>query len=169
LPQSKRKAILQRRGLFEFVSPLIVLLAALGYFLFVAFAIYFQHPFPGFSRLTYIGMISLVYALQAYVVYAVLYGKKPNPFETHAGRARRIGGVVKCCVYSCIVCVVFVALNVTLPLLNLQRWEPFALSVFLVVTALLSLMGMTSPPPRPEADGLGSDERPTPGTRDLSA
>ena len=49
LPEGKRKAILQRRGLFDFVSPFIVFLAVLSYFLFAAFVIYIrQHPFPGF-------------------------------------------------------------------------------------------------------------------------
>lgn len=144
LLEGRRKAILQRRGLFDFVSPFMVVLAVLSYVLFVAFVIYIQrHPFPGFAGLTSIGVITLVYALQIYVVYAVLYGKKPNPFETHAGRVHTIGLVVKSCVYSCIACVVFFSLNFTLPLLDLQRWEPFALSVFLVIIALLSLMGMT--------------------------
>jgi MFS family permease len=159
-PQRKRKAVLERRGLFDFVSPVAVLLAVLSYFLFVAYVIYIrQHPFPGFAGLISIGAITLVYALQALVVYLVLYGKKSNPFETHAGRLRRIGLGVKCCVYSCIAAVVFLALNFTLVLLDLQRWEPFALSVFLVITALLSLMGMIAPPRQPEADGLSS--RPT--------
>jgi hypothetical protein len=115
-----------------------------------------QHPFPGFSGLVNIGVITLVYALQASVVYAMLYGKKPNPFETHAGRVRTIGLVVKSCVYSCIACVVFFSLNFTLGLLDLRIWEPFALSAFFVITALLSLMGMTAPPRPLEADRLGS-------------
>jgi hypothetical protein len=43
LLEGKRQAILQRRGLFDFVSPFIVFLAALGYFLFIAFVICIQH------------------------------------------------------------------------------------------------------------------------------
>jgi hypothetical protein len=162
----KRKAILQRRGLFAFVSPFIVFLAVLSYFLFAAFVIYIQqHSLPGLAGLINIGLISigaitLVYALQAFVVYAMLYGKKSNPFETHAGRVRTIGLVVKSCVYSCIACVAFVSLNFTLGPLGWQRWEPFALSVFFVIVALLSLMGMTARPREPEADGLGSSPVP---------
>ena len=157
LLESKRKAILERRGLFDFVSPFAVFLAVLSYFLFVAFVIYLQqHPFPGFAGLINIGVITLIYALQAAVVYAMLYGKKSNPFETHAGRVRTIGLVVKSCVYSCIACVVYLSLNFMLGLLDWQRWEPFALSVFFVITALLSLMGMTASPRQPEADELGS-------------
>lgn len=156
-PERKRTAILQRRGLFDFVSPFVVFLAALSYFLFVAFVIYLrQHPFPGFAGgFINIGIITLVYALNAGVVYLMLYGKKPNPFETHAGRVHTIGRVVKSSVYSCIVIVAFLSLNFSLVLLDLQRWEPFALSVFFVVTAFLASMGMVAPPRTPHEDGLG--------------
>jgi hypothetical protein len=158
LLEGKRKANLQRRGLFDFISPFVVVVAGVSYLLFAAFVIYLQqHPFLGFAGLINIGGVTLVYALNAFVVYAVLYGKKPNPFETHANHVHTIGLVVKSCVYSCIACIVFLSLNMTLVLLDLQRWEPFALSVFFVITALLSLMGMTAPPRKPEADGLGSD------------
>jgi hypothetical protein len=158
LLEGKRKASLRRRGLFDFISPFVVVVAGVSYLLFAAFVIYLQqHPFLGFAGLINIGGVTLVYALNAFVVYAVLYGKKPNPYETHAGRVHTIGLVVKSCVYSCIACVVFLSLYFTLVLLDLQRWEPFALSVFFVITALLSLMGMTAPPRKAGADGLGSD------------
>ena len=108
-------------------------------------------PFAGLAGLVSLGAVSLVYALNAFVVYMTLYGKKPNPFETHERRAHTIGLVVKSSLYSCLACVVFLALNLSLALLELQRWEPFALSVFFVITALLSLMGMIAPPREPEA------------------
>ena len=41
--------------------------------------------------------------------------------------------------------------------LDLQRWEPFAGSVFFVFTALLIFMVFTPPPRRPEAGGLGAN------------
>jgi hypothetical protein len=50
LLEGKRKATLQRRGLFDYVSPSMVFLAVAGYFLFVGSVIYFQRePFPGFA------------------------------------------------------------------------------------------------------------------------
>ena len=77
LLEGKRKAILQRRGLFDFVSPFIVFLAVLSYFLFAAFVIYIhQDPFPGFAGLITLGAITLVYAVNAITVYWMLYGRK---------------------------------------------------------------------------------------------
>jgi hypothetical protein len=158
--ESKRKATLQRRGLFDFISPFAVGLAVLSYFLFAAFVLYIQRdPFPGFQGYLTLGIITLGFAVQAFVVYVVLYGKKANPFETHEGRLRSIGLIVRCCVYSCIAVVVFLSINFTLVLLDLQRWEPFALSVFYVVSAILSVMGMIAPPRQPEANGPGSGGR----------
>lgn len=161
LLENKRKASLQRRGLFDFISPFIVFLAALVYFLFAAFVIYIQRdPFPGFAGYLTLGIVTLGYAVQALIVYAVLYGKKSNPFETHEGRARAISLTVKSCVYSCIACVVFLSLNFTLVLLDLQRWEPFALTVFFVICALLSSMGVMARGRPPEVGDLGANPVP---------
>jgi hypothetical protein len=152
LAEGKRKAVLQRRGLFDFTSPSLVSLAVSSYFLFAGFVIYIQqNPFPGFAGYINIGGITLVYALNAFGVHTMLYGRKKRALETHAARMRAIGLGVKACVYSCIACVVFLSLNFTLVLLDLQRWEPFALSVFLVSCALLCFKGFTAP-----AVGLGA-------------
>jgi hypothetical protein len=154
LLEGKRKATLQRRGLFDFISPFIVFLAVLGYFLFAGLVIYVQRePFQGFAL---IGVLTLVYALQAFVVYTTLYGKRTNPLETHAHRVHTIGLTVKVCVYSCIVCVVFFSFTFALDLLDLKRWVPLAQSVCLLITTFLCLMGLTAPPHQPEVDELGS-------------
>lgn len=162
LPEGKRKALLQRRGLFDFISPFVVLVAVLSYLLFAAFVIYLrQQPFPGFAGFVNLGGVTLVYALNAFVLYKVLYGKK-SPFETHAGRLHTIGLTVKSSVYSCIVVVVYLSLNLSLRMLDLERWEPFALSIFFVITVLLTSMGFAAQPRQPQSDGLGSDGRLTP-------
>ncbi len=163
LPEGKRTAILQRRGLFDFVSPFSVFLAVLSYFLVVAFVIYIQqNPFPGFHGVITLGAITLVYAVNAITVYWMLYGRKANPFETHAGRLHTIGLTVKSSVYSCIIIVVYLSLNFSLRLLDLKTWEPFSLSVFFVICALVASMGYAAPLRKPEVDEIGSDGRLTP-------
>ena len=128
--EPKRKATLQRRGLFDFVSPFTVFLAGLCYVLFVALVIYIQrNPFPGFGGYLNVGVVTLVYALEAFVVCRLLYGRKFNPLETHERHARQIGVGVKACVYACIVSVVFISLNFALAMLNLNGWKPFATSL----------------------------------------
>lgn len=143
--EGKRTAVLQRRGLFDFISPFVVFLAVASYLLFVAFVVYIQRePFPGFAL---IGVLTLVYALEAFVVYTKLYGKKSSPLETHADRVHMIGVTVKSGVYGCIVCVVFFAFAFTVDLLDLKRWVPFGQSACLVTCTLLCFMGLTAPAP----------------------
>ena len=153
-PDVKRKASLQRRGVFDFVSPFVVSIAVLGYFLYAAFVMYIeQHPFQAFAgAFINIGVVTLVYALNAFIVYMRLYGRKSDPLETRADRVRMTGVTVKASVYTCIAVVVFISLNFTLVLLDLQRWEPFAQSIFLVICTLLGSMGLTAAPRRPVAD-----------------
>ncbi|HKE93973.1 MAG TPA: hypothetical protein VKB34_06685 [Povalibacter sp.] len=169
LAEVKRKAILRRRGLFDFVSPFVVFLAVLVYILFVVFVLYIrQHPFPGFAGLINIGAVTLVYALNAFVTYKQLYGSKA-PFDTHEGRVHTIGATVRIAVYSCIAAVVFLSLLFTLALLELKKWEPFALSVFFVINTLLCLTGLIAPPRKPAADGSASAARLGSEAQDLSA
>jgi hypothetical protein len=132
LVDGKRKAVLQRRGLFDFVSPFVVFLAVLSYVLLAALVLYIrQHPFPGFGGLTNIVIITLVCTLNALLAYGCLYGRNRNPVATHEDRLFAIGVVVKCCVYTCIAVTVFASLTLTLSMLHLRRWELFAVSVFL--------------------------------------
>lgn len=149
LPQeAKRKASLQRRGLFDFISPYAVGCAVLGYFLFVGFMIYLrqQHPFPGFAGLVNIIGVTFVYALVAVMVYLVLYGRKKSSLQTPEDRQHAMSVTVRGGVYTCIAVVVFVPLNFSLALLDLRRWEPFALSVFFLICALLSSVGVMARP-----------------------
>jgi len=158
LLEAKRKATLQRRGLFDFISPFIVLLAVSSYFLVVAFVMYFQRkPFPGFAL---IGVLTLTYASQIFVVYRTLYGKKANPFETHAGHLHNIGLAVRTIVYGCILCSAFFAFVFAVDLLDLKRWVPLAQSVCLLITTFLVLMSLRTPAREPEVDELGSSPAP---------
>ena len=125
---------------------LAVVLAVLLYFLFAAFVFYIrQHPFPGFAGLISLAGVTLIYAAIAFVVYVMVYGRNMNPLDTHAGRLHSIGVAVKSGVYTCIVTVVYLSFNFALRLLELQRWELFALSIFFVICALLSSMGVIKP------------------------
>jgi hypothetical protein len=156
LPEAKRTAVLQRRGLFDFVSPFAVFVAVLGYLLLVAYMFYIErHPFPGFAGPAInIAGFTLVFAMQSFAVYKMLYGK--NGSESHAARMYVIGLGVKACVYICILIMVSLALDFTLKLLDLPTWQPVAGSVHAVIFAILINMCFTLPPRRPEPNGFGT-------------
>lgn len=160
LLDGKRTALLKRRELFDFVSPYTVFLAALCYFLYVAYVLYItQHPFPGFAGpYVNIGMMTVLYAMLAFAVYTLLYRKKVDPTETHAARERAIGMGVRLCVYMCILNVFNTSVNYTLVLQDLQRWEPAAQGAGLLLVAFFIFRIVATPPRRPRADGLQASE-----------
>lgn len=159
LPEGKRTAVLQRRGLFDFVSPIAVFFAVSGYLLFIAYMFYLeQHPFPGFAgAFVNILFATLAFAMQGFAVYKMLYGKK-GP-ESHEVRMYVIGLGVKACVYISILITLSLMLDFTLKLLDLPTWQPVAGSVHAVIFAILINMCFTLPPRSPEPNGFGA--RPT--------
>ena len=147
LADGKRKAVLQRRGLFDFVSPFVVFLAVFSYVLLAALVLYVrQHPFPGFGGLTNLAIITLVWAFYAFLVYGCLYGRNRTPMATHAIRLHTIGVLVKTFVYTCIGVTVFTSLVLTLGLLHLRRWDLFAVSGFFVICLSFTAIGSRRPP-----------------------
>lgn len=158
VPEVKRKAVLKRRGLFDFVSPFAIFLAILAYALYAAFLIYVQqHPFPGFAGpLRHLGPLTLAYALHAFIAYKCIYGKN-NRLNTHADRLHLMGLTVKICVYVLIAVVLFMSLNLTIKLLDLKTWQPFMLSVFFLIITVLMSMNLIAPPRKPETDAFGAN------------
>jgi hypothetical protein len=156
--EPKRSAILQRRGLFDFVSPFAVGLAVLTYVGFVAFAIYLDLEVYDNASLsgecwTVIATVTAIYVLNTFVIYKYLYGRR-NPLQSHQGRVHSIAVNVKGSVYSCIAVAWFLSFLGVVGQPHLKGWQPFALSLFLSVTWLINLRGMRAPPRKPEADGL---------------
>jgi hypothetical protein len=156
-PEPKRKATLQRRGLFDFVSPLAVLAAAVAYVLYAVYLVYIaQHPFPGFAGIgVNLGIVTLMYALQGFIVYRTLYGKKINGLETNAAAMRAMGTSVRVCVCVCTAAIVNMSINFTLVLQDMQRWEPVAASAFMVFCILLCMFVLPMPLGAQDAEGSG--------------
>lgn len=157
VPQEPRRtASLQRRSLTDFVSPFALWLAGLSYVGFVAIAVYLDLVVYGNASLSRsclqaIGAVTFAYVLNGVVTYKYLYGKK-NPFVSQEGRAHSIAVNVKGGVYGSTAAAWFVALIGVLSQPHLREWQPFALAAFVVFSALLGVMGMSSPPARPDAD-----------------
>jgi hypothetical protein len=155
---AKRKAVLQRRGPFDFVSPYMVLLAILSYFLFVTLNFYIaQHPFPGYAGpFVNIAIVTLVIVVGAGVLYWFLYRRKVDPLQTHADRMGMFRIVVNSYAWGCVLIPMFLSLEFARKLLELETWGPFAGTVGFLVLSILSLSSVISRPRQPQADGFGS-------------
>jgi hypothetical protein len=146
LLDSKRKATLERRGLFDFTSPVTVFLAVAVFAACVALILTLQkEPFPGYAL---IGVLIVTYAAQAWVVYRALYGKSSNPFESQADRVHRIGTTIRVCVYGSMLCAVFFAFVFAVDLLDMKKWVPLAQALCLLSSSIFSVMSVTPRRPR---------------------
>ena len=156
--EARRTATMQRRGLFDFVSPVAVVIAVLSYVLFVPYAIWVDLVIYGNATLSKqcvitLAAVTLVFVLNTAVVYKYLYGRK-NPLLTQDGRAHTIGANVRGAVYSTIITVWFVTVISTFSKLDLEGWSPFAMSAFFVITTYLSFREMIAARNKPQAAGF---------------
>lgn len=151
----RKTASLERRRLFDFVSPTVVLITALLYAAFLVYLLYLhQRPFPGFAGFAVnLMVITLLYIWTFGLVYFKLFGKKAHPFQSRSEKHFAIEVTIKIAVYSCLASTVFLALNFTLVKLDLQSFEPLAISLFFVVCALLFFQGLNKPPEQLDLEG----------------
>lgn len=154
--QMKRKAVLKRRGLFDFVSPLVVITSAACYLMFVALVVYL-HMAPA-AMLMFIGAVTFNYLLTAITLYKLLYGRKSNPFETHAGRLNTISLRAKSTIHSATAVALFMAFTAAVMRSDLQSWMPFALAAFLTIITFFTFSMFGPTRPRLQDDGLDSSE-----------
>jgi hypothetical protein len=157
--EPRRKAVLQRRGLFDFISPVVVLVAVLTFLLFVAFMIYVSHfhagPFHGLPGYAMLGFFIVLEVAGSFRLHRQLYGKKTLPGETHEQRTHAMGLAVKTHVYSSIATNVFLPVFFTFALLDLGRWMPFTQSVFFVTMSLLFCLPLIRLTRRQAAEAQG--------------
>ena len=156
-PAVRRTVSLERRGLFHFVSPPVVVLAVLAYLLFAAFILKVeQHPVPGFAGYIMLRTITLVYVTNGCCVYWLLYRRRKWPQETQAYRLQAVALQVRMIFHVSIFIVAFVALTATLTLLHLLKWMPVMLSVYFVACMLFISMVISALRRQADADRLAS-------------
>jgi hypothetical protein len=158
LPAQKRKALLQPRGLFDFVSRSAVALAVLVYFLHIALLVYIeQHPFPDFAGLLHSAVfITLFYAAMAIAIYVTMRSTGSSPLQGREDRMRSVGVALKVCVYGCILGVLNISMNMTLILLDQQRWEPTFGSIGFILVGVLMHMALKEQLRIPETESLAT-------------
>jgi hypothetical protein len=144
LPQATRKALLQPRGLFDFVPRTAVALAIVVYCLYIGLLLYIaRHPFPFFAGFVInAGMITLMYAAVAFGIFWTIRRMASSPLQGREDRMRAVGVAVKVAVFVCILSVVNISLNMTLILLDEQRWEPTFQVIGLILFGVLSRLAL---------------------------
>lgn len=158
LPAQKRKALLQPRGLFDFVSRSAVALAGLVYLLYLALLAYIErHPFPGFAGLPVnAAAVAFMYAAMALTIFLTLRKMDSSPLQGRDDRVRAVGVAVQVCVYAAIVGVLNISMNMALILLDQQRWEPAFGSIGLILVGVLMRAALKEQLRIPAAEGAAT-------------
>jgi len=138
--RTTRKAELQPRRLFDFISPTMIGLALLVYFAFIALILYIrQFDFPWFGGYWNIVGVTAGNIFFAAIVAWNMYGKKRDPYQAYEDRKRQIELVVQQMVFMSIAATTFMALEVILASLDLRDLQPTVMSLYFQLIAVVCL------------------------------
>ncbi len=140
-----RKAELQPRRLFDFISPTFIGMAIFMYVAFIVFGLYiYQFQFHWGSK-AFIMIISLTAAnlFFAGIIIWNMYGKKIDPYQAYKDRIRQIGLTVKSLVFISIAATMFLAIAVLFDKFDSDNLMPTVMSVYFQLLAVISFQTVT--------------------------
>jgi hypothetical protein len=139
--RKRRKAELQPRRLFDFISPAIVGVAIFMNVACIWFYLYRdQYEFHWGSDAFVISITLIAMnALFAVIIFRNLYGKKLDPHQAGKDRIRQIGVTVKSLVFMSIGASVFIMMQAGINEFDLDYLEPSIMSLYLQFTMLIGL------------------------------
>ena len=141
--RTTRKAELQPRRLFDFISPKMIGLAVLVYLAFGVFILYvrqFDYPwFGGYGNIIGVTAMNLFFAG---IIIWQMYGRKQDPYQAYEDRKRQIELIVKQMVFISIAATTYIAIDVVLAILALPHLEPTVLSLYFQLIAVISLRAL---------------------------
>lgn len=138
--RTKRKAKLQPRRLFDFVSPTALGIAVVVYFAFILFIVFInQFDFPwfgGYANVVGVTMLNLIFVG---IIVWNLFGKKLDPYQAHEDRTRQMELVVKQLIFTSIAATLFIIINVVLNALDSHHLTQIVMSIYLQVLSVVGL------------------------------
>lgn len=137
---STRKAELRPRRLLDFISPALLGTAFFVYVAFIFFVLYVkQFNFPWFGEYTNIITVTAMNLFFAGIIFWNIYGKKLDPHQAHEDRMRQIELVVKQLTLISTGATLFIMITITLASLDLRQLQPFSMSLYLQIIAVIGL------------------------------
>ena len=136
-----RKADLNPRHLFDFISPAYIALAVLMYAASITYFLYnigFDAPWEGEVYVTLVGVTGMNLLFVA-MIAKNMYGKKIDPHQSSKDRLKRIEIVVKTTVFTSIGVSVFFMLTGLADEFELEVYDPVLTSIYVQLIALFGL------------------------------
>jgi hypothetical protein len=140
-PPRVRGTELRRRRLIDFVSPTLLLVAALTNVAFIAFVLYDYRRFelPGFKATGIIASVAFVLLVFSVTVGIALRAPKLDPYQAHQDRSNLFGLAVKQAVAFCIAYPALLTVWLTIQIFDPNLLEPVIASLFCQGIALALL------------------------------
>ncbi|MCB1052888.1 MAG: hypothetical protein H6510_16105 [Acidobacteria bacterium] len=136
-----RRADMRPRRLFDFVSPLIVVLAILLYFVWLFLFLSYQGSPAEWGTKVYISvtMISAINIFYAFFIYKSIYGKKIDPYQASEDRLRNIEFIAKSLIFTSITISIFMITTQAVDHFELEIFDPPLMSVYLQMCSLMGI------------------------------
>jgi MFS family permease len=140
-PPRVRTTELRRRRLVDFVSPTMLVVAALTNAAFIAFVLYDYRRFelPAFKVVGVIASVALALLVFTVSVGIALRGPKTDPYQAHQDRSNMITQVVKQALALCIAYPVLLTAWLTIRIFDPDLLEPVIASLYCQGIALALL------------------------------
>ncbi len=138
-----RKAELHPRRLSDVISPTMISMVMSVYAGLIVFVVYIeQFEFPWFGGYWNVVGMTAMNLFFAGIIFWNLYGQKQDPYQAYEDRIRQTKLTAKQLVFVSIAATLFIVINVTLHAIELRHLEPFAMSLYLQVIAMVSIRGL---------------------------
>ena len=138
--RTTRRAELRPRRLLDYVSPTAIGMTVSTYLAFVLLVIYVrQFDFPWFGGYLNVAIVTIADLFFVGIIFRKIYGKKPNPHQSSADRARHIEATAKILVFVSIAATTFISLSIVLSAFDLRSFQPAAQSLYFQLLALICL------------------------------
>lgn len=138
--RTTRKAALQPRRFFDFISPALFGIAAITYIGFVLLVVYIeQFGFPWFGGYLNIVIVTAMNVFFLGIMLWHMYGKKLNPYQAYEDRVRQIRTIGKVLTFTSIAATLFGALSISLSAFDIRHLLPIFLSMYFQLLAVIGL------------------------------
>ena len=133
-----RKADLQPRRLFDFISPAALGMAIFVYVAFVWLVVYIrQFEYPWFGGYWNVFAVTIMNLFMTGIILRYMRGKKLNPHQAYEDRIKQIEIMVKIMVFVSIAATMFIALAVVLAAFDLRSLQPIVQSLYFQLLAVV--------------------------------
>ncbi|MBT3500963.1 MAG: hypothetical protein HOB40_10695 [Candidatus Marinimicrobia bacterium] len=141
--RTTRKAELQPRKLFDFISPILLGVVIFVYVSFVVFILYFNRfEYPWFGGYLNIVIISGGNLFFSGIAAWNMFGKKLDPYQSYEDRRRKISLIVKQMAYISIGVTVYGAFSIIAHTFEIRHFNSTFMSIYCQLIALVAFQAL---------------------------